>query len=185
MKNEIRGMRSDVRNILIRLLKEKAVKTGGPFILSSGKESDFYIDVRQVSLNGYGSMIIEELISDILSDQAVGIGGMEVGSIPVLMLAVLTNGLNGFYIKKESKDHGLNDRIVGLSGLPEGSKVCMVEDTTSSGTSLLEAIKIAQEAGLEVIQTITVVDRQEGATELLKQHGFNLQYLVNKDDLKG
>ena len=177
-------MRDITKNVLIRLIKEKSVKTGS-FKLKSGKESEFYVDVRQVSLNGYASALIGELIVDMLFDEVIGVGGMETGSIPVAMSVVHQSGINGFYIRKISKEYGITERVVGLVNLPKGSKVCLVEDTTSTGASLLEAIKVATEAGLEVIQCITVVDRQEGAEELLKQHGFVLECLVTKEELKG
>lgn len=177
-------MRDATKNVLIRLMKEKSVKMGS-FKLKSGKESDFYVDVRQVSLNGYASVLIGELIVEMLLDGVIGIGGMETGSIPVAMSAVHQSGVHGFYIRKANKEHGITDRVVGLANLPSGSKVCLVEDTTSTGASLLEAIKVATEVGLEVVQCITVVDRQEGAEELLKQHGFILEHLITKEELKG
>lgn len=170
---------------LIQLLKQLSVKHGS-FTTRSGSKIDTYIDVRQTALNHEGSFVIGQLLNEKLKPEVIGIGGMETGAIPVLMSAIsnLEHRRHGFYIRKP-KGYGLEDRISGLNSLPKSSKVCLVEDTTTSGGSLLEAIRIAQAAELDVIQTITVVDRQEGAEELLRQHGFNLEYLVNKKDLIG
>ncbi len=89
-----------------------------------------------------------------------------------------------FLIRKQPKGHGLKRCVEGRDRLPEGSKVCIVEDTTTTGGSLLEAIEKAEAEGLVVVQTLTVVDREEGADERLAKAGYRLEALVRRSDLE-
>jgi orotate phosphoribosyltransferase len=172
---------------LLALLRDKSVRVGH-FTLASGKSSDFYVDVRQTALHARGSELIGKLILSRIHQDADGVGGMTLGADPIACsVTALSNSLgrpiHGFIIRKEAKGHGTGQYLVGEGNLPPGSKVVMVEDTTTTGGSLLTAIQRAQEAGLEVIQCITVVDRQEGATEALSKAGFTLEYLTNRAQL--
>ncbi|TNE92226.1 MAG: orotate phosphoribosyltransferase [Deltaproteobacteria bacterium] len=180
---------SDAHTELLALLREKSVKYG-TFTLASGKTSDFYVDARQTTLHARGSALVAQLVLERLADGVVGVGGLTMGADPVASSAAALSGhlgrpVHGFLIRKEPKGHGVGAYVVGLGNLPEGSKVCIVEDTTTTGGSLLKAVDRAREAGLDVVQTLTVVDRQEGASERLAEHGFTLEALATRAQLEG
>ena len=119
---------------------------------------------------------------------AVGIGGPVTGADPITG-AVITHSwlqgrpLHGFMVRKEAKGHGAGNQVEGRHGLPNGSKVCMIEDTVTTGGSLLKAIHAVEAAGLEVVQVLCVVDRCEGATERFAAAGYTLEALVSRDDI--
>jgi orotate phosphoribosyltransferase len=174
---------------LVQLLREKSVRVG-EFTLASGRTSDFYVDVRQTALHHTGAELIGTLILERLHPDAIGVGGMTLGADPIACsVTALSNSLgrpiHGFIIRKEPKGHGTGKYMVGESNLPPGSKVVMVEDTTTTGGSLITAIERAQNAGLIVVQCITIVDRLEGAQKALEAAGYHLEALTNRAELLG
>ncbi len=169
---------------LIEILKEKSVKVG-TFTLASGKTSDFYVDARQTTLSSEGALVIANLLLERLHPDVVGIGGPVTGAIPIVGSTILRaqqqgRSLSGFMVRKEAKGHGTGNTVEGLGSLPAGSKVCMVEDTVTTAGSLVKAIRFAEEAGLEVVQCIAIVDREEGAQETMQSAGFVLEALTTK-----
>lgn len=173
---------------LLQLLRDKSVRHG-TFTLASGKTSDFYVDARQTTLHARGAALVAELIIAKLRDDVVGVGGLTLGADPVASSVAALSGhhgreLHGFLIRKEPKGHGVGAYVVGLGNLPPGSKVCIVEDTTTTGGSLMKAAERAREAGLDVVQTMTVVDREEGAAERLSDEGFVLEALATRTQLE-
>lgn len=182
-------MTDDLHQRLLALLRERSVRTG-VFTLASGRTSDFYVDVRQTSLHPEGAWLIGILLLKRLHPSAVAIGGMTLGADPLACSAAALSSTQGrpvhaFLIRKEPKGHGVGSFVVGRENLPDQAPVCMVEDTTTTGGSLLLAIERAQSAGLKVVQVITVVDRQEGAAELLESRGFTLETLTTRQELIG
>lgn len=172
---------------LISLLREKSVKRGA-FTLASGKISDLYVDVRQTSLHARGAQLIGELILNIITPDVVGVGGMTMGADPLACSAAALSSLtqrpiHAFLIRKNPKGHGTSLPVEGLANLPKGSHVALLEDTTTTGGSLLKAIVAAQAAGLVVVQQITIVDRQEGASEMLLEKGFPLTAITTREEL--
>jgi orotate phosphoribosyltransferase len=161
----------------------------GAFTLSSGKTSDFYVDARQTTLHAEGSALIARLTLDRLRPDVVGVGGLTLGADPIACAAAawstahLGRPVHAFLIRKEPKGHGTSQQVEGLANLPAGSKVCVVEDTTTTGGSLLRAVALAREAGLDVVQCLTVVDRQEGAAEAFTADGLVLEALATRADL--
>ncbi len=171
---------------LLTLLREKSVKRGA-FTLASGKQSDLYVDVRQTSLHAEGSVRIARAILSRLRPDVVGVGGMSLGADPLACCTAAVSHLDGdgrdlhaFLIRKEPKGHGVERQVVGLSNFTEGAKVAVVEDTTTTGGSLLKAVDAAREAGLDVVQVITVVDRQEGASERVAAAGLVLEAIATR-----
>ena len=180
-------MTDSVQQQLRNLLMEVSVKRGN-FTLASGKTSNIYVDVRQTSLHAQGSAWIAQCILAQLDPLAQGIGGPTLGADPVVSSVVALSThfgrpVHGFLIRKESKGHGTQRFLEGRGNLPDGSRVAIVEDTTTTGGSLLQAIERAENEGLTVIQCMTVVDRQQGAVERLAEHGFTLQPLFTLADL--
>ena len=172
---------------LIELLKEKSLCVGD-FVLSSGKKSNFYIDVRQMIIHAEGALLVAKLIFAQLQSDVVAIGGPASGADPITGAVVLYShtqrrSVHGFMIRKELKNHGTKQWIEGLGNFPAGSGVCIVEDTVSTGKSLLDAIQKVENAGLKVVQCIAVVDREDGAAEKIKAAGYPFKALVYSKDL--
>lgn len=172
---------------LIELLEERSVRRQ-KVILASGRESDFYVDARRTTLHPEGAALIADLVLECLGPEIQGIGGPVTGADPIVGAVVARSWstgrpLMGFMVRKQPKSHGLGLWVEGRDNLHEGARVCMVEDTVTTGGSLLKAIRRVEESGLVVSRCIAVVDRLEGARELLDQAGFELEALVTRQDL--
>lgn len=180
------------RERLLDLLKEKSY-TRGKVILTSGKESDFYIDCRPVTLHPEGAYLVGKLLYESLRSSqrqgavVQGVGGMTMGADPIATAVSLTSYLEGnpipaFIIRKEPKKHGRGLWIEGISNLPAGTRVAIVEDVVTTGTTTMKAIERAKEEGLEVVRVLALVDREEGGKENLKKEGYELETLFTRDD---
>jgi len=158
--------------------------------LASGKKSNFYLDLRQTLMRPLGvelagKLVLEKLQSGTPVD---AVGGMAVGAVP-LVSAVLgaaargneTQGLLGFFVRKDKKKHGLGRQIEG--GFAEGQSVALVEDTTTTGGSTLEALDIVEAAGGKVARVLCLVDRGEGAAEAFAERGVTLEAVFGRGDL--
>jgi len=181
------GDTMDERARLIEILNERSCRVG-TFTLSSGKTSDFYVDGRQTTLNAEGAWLIGRLILAALKPGVQGVGGETLGADPIATAVSVASWeakrpIHAFLVRKQAKGHGMKRYVEGRSSLPDGSKVCVVEDTSTTGGSLVRAINRAKEEGLEVVQVITIVDRQEGATELLAAEGYTLESLFTREEL--
>jgi orotate phosphoribosyltransferase len=158
--------------------------------LASGRESDFYLDLRQTLLRPRGVTLAGELALEALLDGPAveAVGGMAVGAVPFVS-AVLAAAdrrkppadLLGFFVRKETKKHGLGRRIEG--GFTEGQVVALVEDTTTTGGSTLEAVEAVREAGGKVARVLCLVDRGEGARDAFASHGIELEAIFTREDL--
>jgi orotate phosphoribosyltransferase len=157
--------------------------------LSSGRESDFYLDLRQTLMRPRGLRLAGELVLAHLrrGPEVDAVGGMAVGAVP-LVCAVLAAAsrepeptLVGFFVRKEAKGHGLGRRIEG--GFAPGQRVALLEDTTTTGGSTLAAVDAATEAGGKVARVLCLVDRGEGAREAFAARGLELEPLYTRDDL--
>ena len=172
---------------LIAILKERSVKFG-EFTLASGKKSDFYVDARLTTLHPKGSHLIAQLILEKLSPEVQAIGGPVTGADPITGAVTMLAGqqgksIYGFMVRKQPKGYGGKQWIEGLANLPRNAKVCIIEDTVTTGGSLLKAVEKLEEAGLQVVQCIAVVDREEGAMEKITNSGYPFLALVRKTDL--
>ncbi|MEQ1570366.1 MAG: orotate phosphoribosyltransferase [Myxococcota bacterium] len=178
----------DDRARLVALLRERSVRTG-QFVLASGKSSDLYVDARVTTLHAEGAAIVARLVLARLRPDVVAVGGMTLGADPIACaasaasIAALGRPVHAFLIRKEPKGHGTSQQVEGLANLGPGAKVCVVEDTTTTGGSLLKAVEVARAAGLDVVQTLTVVDREEGAAEAIAAAGVPFEALTTRRDL--
>ncbi|KKK48398.1 hypothetical protein LCGC14_3145530, partial [marine sediment metagenome] len=159
---------------LLDLLKQHGFRKG-TFTLASGKESDFYIDVRSVALSSEGHWLFGRVLMDRILEmpRVKAVAGVELGGCP-LVSAVSYYGfekskLPALYVRKTPKGHGLKKLVEAPYGLSEGSKVVLVEDVVTSGGSSLRAIQSLTEAGFKVVGLIVVVDRKEGGLEAIKE----------------
>jgi orotate phosphoribosyltransferase len=158
--------------------------------LASGKQSDFYLDLRQTLMRPRGVALAGELVLERLRTGAPveSVGGMAVGAVP-LVTAVLAaaaardpaTSLTGFFVRKQSKGHGLGRQIEG--GFAAGQTVALVEDTVTTGGSTLQALDLVEAAGGKVARVLCLVDRGEGAREAFSARGIDLESLFTRADL--
>ena len=157
----------------------------GKVILSSGKEADYYVDLRRVTLDSTSAPLVGEVMLDLtkgLDYEAVG--GLTLGADPVataMMHVAKQNGrnLNSFVVRKEGKAHGLQRRIEGPD--VKGKKVLAVEDTSTTGSSVLTAVEALKDAGATVVGVAVVVDR--GAGQKIIDAGLKYVYVCSLKDL--
>jgi orotate phosphoribosyltransferase len=158
--------------------------------LASGKKSNFYLDLRKTLMRPLGIALAGRLVLEKLQAGAPveAVGGMAVGAVP-LVSAVLAaaardpqaEGLLGFFVRKEAKKHGLGQRVEG--GFVPGQTVALVEDTTTTGGSTLDAVAAVKEAGGKVARVLCLVDRGEGASEAFAEAGIQLEAIFGRGDL--
>lgn len=168
---------------LAELVKELAV-VHGKVTLSSGKEADYYVDLRRATLQHEASPLIGKLLRELTADWDFdAVGGLTLGADPVATAIMHAPGrpIDAFVVRKEAKKHGMQRRIEGAD--VEGKRVLVVEDTTTTGNSPLTAVAALREAGAHVVGVATVVDRATGADEVIAAEGLEYRYLLGLDDL--
>jgi len=165
------------RDLLKAEILNKAV-VRGKVILSSGKEADFYVDLRRVTLDATAAPLVGEVMLELTKDLTYeAVGGLTLGADPVataMLHAAAKQGkkLDAFVVRKAEKAHGLQRRIEGPD--VKGKKVLAVEDTSTTGGSVLTAVEALNEAGAEVVGVAVIVER--GAKEKVESAG--LKYLA-------
>lgn len=173
---------SDTRRQLLDLIDELAV-VRGRVTLSSGKEADYYLDLRRVTLDHRSAPLVGDVVLDLLEvhdllDKIDAVGGLTMGADPVVCAvqhAAASRGLDldAFLVRKEAKGHGMKRQVEGPD--VAGRRVVVVEDTSTTGGSALTAVAAAREAGATVVGVASVVDRDTGAREAVE--GVDLPYL--------
>ena len=159
----------------------------GTFTLSSGKESDFYVDLRKVTLNPQGACLIGSIIYEMIQDSPVeAIGGMTLGADPIAVAASLIayqkgRTISAFLVRKEKKSHGTQNWIEGP--VLKGQKVVVVEDVITTGASTLRAIERIEESGLQVELVIGVLDRSEGGLQAIESAGYRVNAILERKKL--
>ena len=174
------------REDLIRAVKELAI-VRGRVTLASGKEADYYVDMRRVTLDGVASPLVGRVVSDLVADlEFDAVGGLTLGADPVAtaMLharAAAGGRLDAFVVRKEAKSHGLQRRIEGTD--VAGRRVLVVEDTSTTGGSALTAAEAVRQAGGDVVAVAVVVDRATGAAERVAGAGLEYRYAIGLGEL--
>jgi len=162
-------------------LKEEILKKAvvhGKVILSSGKEADYYVDLRRVTLDAIAAPLVGEVMLDLTKDLDFdAVGGLTLGADPVataMMHVAASKGrnLDSFVVRKAEKAHGLQRRIEGPD--VKGRRVLAVEDTSTTGGSVMAAVEALKEAGAIVVGVAVIVER--GAAPLIAENG--LKYLA-------
>jgi orotate phosphoribosyltransferase len=172
---------------LIEHLRTHALRTDGPFTLRSGATTSWYLDARQTTFSGDGAWLVGEAVLKVVDPTAQAIGGMTMGADPIAVATAMVASRDGrqlsaFSIRKEAKDHGTGGRVVGP--VPPGTRVVILEDTTTTGSAAIEATDAAIAEGLEVIQAVALVDRSGGvATGAFAARGIPYVALVGPSDL--
>jgi len=157
----------------------------GKVILSSGKEADYYVDLRRVTLDSTSAPLVGEVMLDLTNDLDYdAVGGLTLGADPVataMMHVAAQKGrkIDAFVVRKAEKAHGLQRRIEGPD--VKGRKVLAVEDTSTTGGSVLTAVEALKEAGAIVVGVAVIVER--GAKEKVESVGFEYRSIFNLRDL--
>lgn len=168
---------------LAELVKELAV-VHGKVTLSSGKEADYYVDLRRATLQHEASRLIGKLLREHTDDLDFdAVGGLTLGADPVATAVMHAAGrpIDAFVVRKEAKKHGMQRRIEGPS--ISGKRVLVVEDTTTTGNSPLTAVEACRAEGAEVVAVATVVDRATGAAQVIEDAGVEYRFLLGLEDL--
>jgi orotate phosphoribosyltransferase len=163
---------------------DKAV-VRGKVILSSGREADYYVDLRRVTLDGVAGPLVGRVMRELTEDwDYAAVGGLTLGADPVataMMHSAATDGevLDSFVVRKEAKQHGLHRRIEGPD--VTGRAVLAVEDTSTTGGSVLTAVDALLEAGASIVGVAVIVDR--GAGPAIVERGLEYRAAYSLADL--
>jgi len=175
------------REQLLDLIKAKAI-VHGKVTLSSGKEADYYVDLRRITLDGEASPLVGEVMNELVADLDIdAVGGLTMGADPVataMLHAASKAGkrLDAFVVRKAEKAHGLQQRIEGPS--IKGRRVLVVEDTSTTGGSPLTAVEACREAGAEVVAVAVIADRSSRAGErIMNEAQVEYRYAYGLSDL--
>jgi orotate phosphoribosyltransferase len=177
---------------LLELLRQRGFRRGR-FVLSSGKESDFFIDCKPAVLTAEGHALVGEALLERIAglpEHVDAVAGVELGGCP-LASAVATRSwakgtpLDAVYVRKSSKDHGTRKLLEGADQLSQGAQIVLTEDTVTTGGSTLRAVERLREAGFEVAAVFAIVDRLEGGADAIREAGVEFQALYDRSDFMG
>lgn len=174
------------RSDLLALVRELAV-VHGRVTLSSGREADYYVDLRRVTLAGRAAPLVGRVMLELVADLEVqAVGGLTMGADPVataMLHAAAATGrsLDAFVVRKQAKAHGLQRQIEG----PDiaGRRVLVLEDTSTTGGSPLTALAAVRAAGATAVAVAVLVDRATGAAEKIEAEGVPYRYVYGLSDL--
>lgn len=180
----------DMKNRLLKLLKERSL-TKGDVVLASGRRSSFYIDCRQTTLHPEGAFLTGRILFEMIRTSGKGIeavGGPTLGADPIVTAVAIESfrmgsPLPAFIVRKEQKGHGLNRWIEGRGNIGDGATVAMVEDVVTTGGSVLKAIERVEEEGLKVGLVLSIVDREEGGGERIREAGYEFVSIFKRNDI--
>ncbi|MPZ97004.1 MAG: orotate phosphoribosyltransferase [Propionibacteriales bacterium] len=174
------------RDALVQQILDKAV-VHGAVTLSSGREADFYIDLRRISLDAEAAPLVGRVMREVTADLDFdAVGGLTLGADPVataMLHAAAAAGdrLDAFVVRKAEKAHGLQRRVEGPD--VAGRRVLAVEDTSTTGGSVLTAVQALRDAGAEVVAVAVIVDRDTGAREKVEAEGLEYRCAFGSADL--
>jgi orotate phosphoribosyltransferase len=177
-------MESDEKDLLEILRRESYVP--GQVKLSSGRVSDFYIDVRKTAFLPEAAHLIGRLLYEkVKPHRADAVGGMAVGAIPLVDAVVHESfrgdrPVPGFFVRKVAKGHGMGRKLEGR--FEKGWRVVILEDVVTTGESALDAATAVQEAGGTVLLILALVDRQEGGGEAISAQGYSFEAVFKRSD---
>ncbi len=159
----------------------------GDFTLTSGRKSSYLFQLRQTTLHPEGAFLIGQIIVDYMRRQGLRcVGGLEMGAVPVVTSVACVSfqaeyPVDAFFIRKAVKTHGARERVDGHVG--DGAEVLMLDDVTTTGGSILKAIDgLAEERACTVSVALSLLDREEGASEMLAERGLKLVSIFRKSD---
>ncbi|MAJ89885.1 MAG: orotate phosphoribosyltransferase [Flavobacteriales bacterium] len=171
--------------ILYKRIYELEVFKKGNFTLSSGKKSSYYLDGRIISLDPLGSEMIAKIFLSKLNFSFDKIGGPATAAIPLITAISLfarayqNKDIPGFYIRSSAKEHGLTNKIEG--NIKKGDDVVIIDDTVTSGESIVNTILEVQKIGANIKLSLSVFDRNEGGAEKISQLGIKHHSIFKYD----
>lgn len=178
---------TNARERLLDQITSKAI-VWGEVTLSSGKTADYYIDLRRITLDGVAAPLVGEVMLDLISDLDVdAVGGLTLGADPVagaMLHAAAARGqeLDAFVVRKAGKAHGLQKQVEGPP--IDGRRVVVVEDTSTTGGSPLQAVEAVRAAGAEVVAVAVIADRDTGAAPKIdSEAGVPYRFVYSLEDL--
>ncbi len=165
---------------LIEIIRDRSYMSGVEIKLASGRMSNFYFNLKPTMMDPEGAYLIGQLLVDALEGLEIdAIGGLEVGAIPIASATAAVSFARGqplpaFFVRKAVKEHGTKSLVEGLKRgeTLKGKRVVILEDTTTTGGSPLKAATAVQAEGGHVARIVTIVDREEGAAEVIEAAGF-------------
>jgi len=178
--------RAELKEKLFKLLNKEALKKG-KFVLSSGKESNYYLDGRLITLTPEGAYLVASIILEMIKDRNPdALGGPTLGADPIVGAVAVLSYINKqpiktFIVRKEAKEHGMQQQIEGPV-LLSGNRVILVDDVATSGKAILEAKQALDKIGVIVDKVIVIVDRKQGAGENLAKAGLKLESIFTISD---
>jgi len=161
-----------------KLLDCEAVKFGD-FTLTSGKKSNFYVDMKLASSDPEILSLITKEFAKNMPDEIDFIAGMELGAVPLAVALSLETGIPYSMIRKSDRKHGTGSRIEG----PNKGRAILVDDVATTGGSNIESVKALVDEGVEVLMILVVVDREEGAAEKIDPLNVNYKSLIKISQL--
>ena len=173
---------------LRQLLRQRSVKSGD-FTLASGRRSRYYIDARRTTMCGEGQVLVGEVGYQLIEEagwKADFVGGMTLGADPVAY-AIANHAtrqgrrLDAFTVRKHHKGHGTGRQIEG--GLPVGARVVVVDDTLTTGGSLVSAAEVVARHGAVIAGVLALVDREEGGSARVAEAGYDFRAVFTGKDL--
>lgn len=174
------------RSALIEQVKQLAV-VHGTVTLSSGRQADYYVDLRRVTLDGGAAPLVGRVMRELVADwDFEAAGGLTLGADPVALAmlhaaAAAGERLDAFVVRKSEKAHGLQRRIEGTA--VGGRRVLAVEDTSTTGGSVLTAVEALRAAGAIVVGVAVIVDRDTGARQAIEAAGLPYRFAVSAAEL--
>ena len=174
---------ADKKQKLRTIISRASLLRDREFRLTSGRSSNFFFDLKRTMLDPEGASLLADLLFDRVKGEPVDcIGGMETGAIPIVATLCMRSWpqkpIKGFFIRKEAKGHGTDQRVDGL--LENGSRVILLEDVTTTGGSAMRAVDQVRRAQCTVIKVISVVDRLEGAEDNFRRSGIRFEALFDQ-----
>jgi orotate phosphoribosyltransferase len=178
------------RERLKDLLRRKSVVRGN-FTLTSGKTSTYYIDCKLTTLDPEGALLVGHTVLDRLEAEGIqpdAIGGPPIGAHPIVTAVAAVSHLRGkplpaFLIRKEAKTHGLEKQIEGP--VKPGARVVIIDDVCTTGGSTVQALEAVKNAGLQILAVMSLVDREQGGSEKLRQSYRYLSIFTAREILEG
>jgi orotate phosphoribosyltransferase len=177
---------AEKRARLFAIVKAKSF-VRGDIVLASGERSTYYFDMKPSMFDAEGAGLLCDLIFARLDGISCDyVGGLEMGAVPLISPLnaksfAAGRPIDGFFVRKQPKGHGTKKRIEGVTDL-KGKSVVIVEDVTTTGGSAMIAVRELQEAGATVTLVISILDRQQGASELYAAAGIPFQSLFQASD---
>jgi len=168
-----------LRAKVFKLIQEKSFSKGR-YKLVSGKESNYYLDMKPTMFNPEGADALSEMILDRLTEMTVDyVGGLALGAVPLISTITMLSHrrgypISGFFVRKDVKDHGTKKLVEGLARgeTLSGKRAVILDDVTTTGGSAMIAVESAKNLGAEIVLVLSIVDREEGAAEFYRAQGI-------------